>query len=184
MPDDAGKPSETEQLRRRLTRLEIRAKEASAAEPRARTAAAGSAAGAVALFLSLSLPWAREEVPFAFDISDEGVPSMYGVRASATGWDVLAASFEDERLLLAAAFTVLLVLLAVAVCAVVTWSRVLFVTVQVLAAAAPLLFLFSWPRNNGDLAAGPGLAAAVFACAVLVLSARLAAHKDSRSPDR
>lgn len=186
MPRDPEKPAEVELIRKRLTKLEIRVRENAQAASRARVTTAGLAGGAVALFLSLSVPWVRDGGSRGFGISADGSPSFGDARGFATGWEMMGEAFAEAHWPLIAAFLALLALLVATAPGLLSEAKPLFMTVQVLAAVIPPLLLFAWPHggDGSDAAAGPGPTVVTAACVVIWSAAQWAKHDDSRFPDR
>ncbi|WP_017601686.1 hypothetical protein [Nocardiopsis lucentensis] len=109
---------EIAKLRKRLNRLETRVSMDAEAARRSRLTTGGLAGGAVALFLSLSLPW---------------------VEASFTGWEFLWDSIGERRWLVVVALIAVLVTLVFAVASLSAQGRGVLVAAQIAGWSVPAL---------------------------------------------
>ncbi|GHC71551.1 hypothetical protein GCM10007079_04030 [Nocardiopsis terrae] len=166
------RPSEIELLRQRLLRLEARAYRQEADAPRERARAAAFAAGAVALFLSMALPWVRDGGGLRF--VDDGVVSSSSLNGYATGWDLFGAAAREVHWPFALAFVVLLLLLLFSLGCFKEPSKGVLVTTVVLCVLTPALCLLGWFPSLGaaEDSMGSGVFVMLMACVVIGSCAR------------
>lgn len=174
MPDQE-KPAEFEALHKRLKRLEWSVEAERSEARRFRVGTAVLVAGAVALFVSLALPWIRgpRKDHVGFDVSatlgSQDLPLRVEPRGMMTGWEMLGAAIIDGRAVLAA-FVVILVLLALVAYALDSDREGLYTAVQACALLPALLLLVTWPRNpESSVVMGPG-PLVVFVAGVMILA--------------
>lgn len=168
------RPDEFEALHKRLKRLERSVESDRSEGRRFRVGTAVLVAGAVALLLSLALPWMRgpRKDGSGFDISatlgSQDLPLRLEPRGMMTGWEMLGAAITDGRAVLAA-FVVILVLLALVACALDSDREGLYSAVQACALLPALLLLVTWPRDpESSVVMGPG-PLIVFVAGVMIL---------------
>ena len=171
-------PSETERLRVRVNRLEMRLERLKGDAPSDRTTAAAFIGGTVALFLSLSLPWIREGG--GFRVFDDAVDALEPT-GYATGWDVLWGALDEGHGFFFLTLVLLLVQIGFAVGCQVKQNGFRLVTLMVLCALVPALSFVSWfwtgvPEE--DVAAASGVFVMLTASAVLGWAAYRSWHED------
>ncbi|WP_017603657.1 hypothetical protein [Nocardiopsis alkaliphila] len=169
-----GRPDEFEALQKRLKRLEWSVESDRSEARRLRVGNAVLVAGAVALFVSLALPWMRgpRRNHAGFDapatLGSEDLPLRLEARGVMTGWEVLGAAITEGRAVLAV-FVVVLVLLALVAYALDSDREGLYTAVQACALLPTLLFLPTWPRDpESSVVMGPG-PLVVFVAGVMIL---------------
>ena len=164
-------PDEFARLRKRVERLERQVKWEREQAPAERARAATLAAGAVALFLSMALPWVREGGGVRF--SEEGALSARSLDGYATGWLLLGGALEEGRWLFLLAFAALLLLVGFSLTCLHGAFRGDLKTTVVLAVLTPVLYFVARLSSvpDEDVSAGSGVFVMVVACAVIGLSA-------------
>lgn len=172
-------PSETERLRVRVNRLEMRLQRLNGDAPSDRTTAAAFLGGTVALFLSPSLPWIREGGGFRVH-NDAGVgaldPSGY-----ATGWDVLWGALAEGHGLFFLNLALLLFQIGFAVGCHFKQNGFRLVTLMVLCGLVPFLSFVAWfwaGVPGEDVAPASGVFVMLVASAVLGWAAYRSWHED------
>lgn len=173
-----GGPSETERLRQRLLRVETRLERLRGQAPSDRTTSAAFTAGAVALFLSMALPWVRSGGGVDFTGTGEVIadhPSGLG-----TGWNLLVAGIAEAQGLFVLSLGCLLALCGFAVSCHFTQSRFNLVATMVLCALVPVLFFVAWIASGTFEGVGPGSGVMVMlvSCGLLGWAAYRAWHQD------
>lgn len=162
-------------LSRRLDALERRVRDHEEGAARTRVAAGGLGGGAVALFLSLHLPWVRGDGGVVPRFDEEGALHVRSERrAEGTGWELMDAAIADGQWMFG---LTVLVMLAVSVLAFVGLAgdrRGVFVAIQIAGWAVPVLLLLFWP-GGGEVTDPPetagGVWVAVFASALVATTA-------------
>ncbi|RKS07226.1 hypothetical protein DFP74_2888 [Nocardiopsis sp. Huas11] len=177
MVDTNGGDAESElRLSRRLDALERRVGDGEQGVTRTRLAAGGLGAGAVALFLSLYLPWVRGEGGQGPWYDEDGNLRLRteDVRAEGTGWELLGAAIGEGQWLFVLSVLVLLLTSVLAFVGLFKDGRGVFVATQVAAWSVPVLLLISWP-SSGEVSDPPGTGggvwAAVFGCVFVAMTA-------------
>lgn len=172
-------PRETERLRVRVNRLEMRLQRLNGDAPSDRTTAAAFLGGTVALFLSPSLPWIREGGGFRVH-NDAGVgaldPSGY-----ATGWDVLWGALAEGHGLFFLNLALLLFQIGFAVGCHFKQNGFRLVTLMVLCGLVPFLSFVAWfwaGVPDEDVAPASGVFVMLVASAVLGWAAYRSWHED------
>lgn len=179
-----AKQEGSDELRKRLDRLERLMPIREVRERRLRLGTVAMATGATALFVSLSLPWLRgprkDESGFNVDLTlgSEEFPLRLEPRGMMTGWEMFGAAVTDTRaaLVLFAAF---LLILALTLYALVSDDGRFHIAVQV--CAFPTLFLLPilWPVGpESSVVTGPGAIVAFLACLMVGTGAVLAKPDD------
>lgn len=179
-----AKQEGSDELRKRLDRLERLTSTREVNEPRLRLGTAAMVAGAVALFVSLSLPWLRgpRKDGAGFDVAptlgSEELPLRLEPRGMMTGWEVFGAAVTDTRAVLAV-FVAFLLILALTLHTLVSDDGRLHIAVQVCAFSTPFLLPILWPTDpESTVVAGPGAIVAFVACLVVGTGAALAKPDD------
>lgn len=172
-------PSETERLRARVNRLEMRLKRLNGDAPSDRTTATAFVGGTVALFLSPALPWIREGG--GFHVHSEGGVGALDPNGYATGWDVLWGALDEGHGFFFLTLALLLVQIGFAVGCQVKQNGFRLVTLMVLCALVPALTFVSWfwtgvPEE--DVAAASGVFVMLTASALLGWAAYRSWHED------
>ncbi|WP_017542744.1 hypothetical protein [Nocardiopsis prasina] len=176
--------SETDKLRKRLNRLEVGHQRRVQEESRARAVTAGLSGGAVALFLSMSLPWVRGGTDLRYEVpgdaDDAGdasrVLSLGQDQAVATGWELLGVGALTWIILPA------LVLAVLALVGLFVSVRGLSLFTVFFAAVPPVLSMLPWPQSASveGTSVGPGLGVMLVGCLVVGLSSYRSTHDGSR----
>ncbi|MFE9246352.1 hypothetical protein [Nocardiopsis sp. NPDC006938] len=178
----AEQPSETAALRKRLNRLEAEFDKHTLQEARARAVTAGLSSGAVALFLSMSLPWvrsgtearysARTDAPTGDWWKSDSSLWLGGDQSVATGWELFGAGVMPLFFFSVAVLGVLAVLGLFVEARGLSLSTAWFSVVPVL--LAPV----TWPvyARTTSMEAGPGVTVALVACLVVAVAAYRASH--------
>ncbi|MBR8744382.1 hypothetical protein [Nocardiopsis sp. MG754419] len=185
--NDQDGPSETERLRLRVVRLEMRLATLAGDAPSDRTTSAALTGGTVALFLSPALPWVREGG--GFRVFRDGTLGALEPTGYATGWDVLWGALEGEHVLLLATLGALLSQIGFAVGCHFKQDGFRLATLMALCALVPALFFVSWLWSGvpADGAPGAGVFVMLVASAVLAWASYRSWHQDhvvGRSPGR
>lgn len=177
-------PDELRELRKRLDRLERLTWAREADERRLRLGTVAMAVGAVALFVSLALPWLRgprkDESGFNVDLTlgSEEFPLRLEPRGLMTGWEMFGAAITDTRAILAV-FVAVLLILALTLYALISDDRRFHIAVQVCAFPAPFLLPMVWPTDpESSVVVGPGAIVAFLACLMVGAGATLAKPDD------
>lgn len=177
-------PDELRELRERLDRLERLTWRLDADERRLRLGTVAMAVGAVALFVSLALPWLRgpRKDGSGFDVSptlgSEDLPLRLEPRGLMTGWEMFGAAITDTRAILTV-FVAVVLILALTLYALVMDDGRLHVVVQVCAFPTPFLLLIFWPTDSeSSVVTGPGAVVAFLACLMVGTGAALAKPDD------
>lgn len=172
------------ELRNRLDRLERLTWRLDADERRLRTGTAALAVGAGALFTSLALPWLRgpRKDGSGFDVpptlGSEGLPLRLEPRGLMTGWEMFGAAVTDTRAILVA-FVAILLILGLALGAMISDGRGLYLAAQVCAFVTPFLLPMLWPTDpESSVVVGPGAVVAFLACLVVGMGTTLAKPDD------
>lgn len=171
-------PSETERLRVRVNRLEMRLQRLNGDAPSDRTTAAAFIGGTVALFLSPSLPWIREGG--GFRVFDDAVDALEPT-GYATGWDVLWGAPEAEHWLFFLSLALLLLQVGFAVGCHFRQSGFRLVALMVLCGLVPLLVFVAWFWSGTpaeDVVPASGVFVMLVASAVLGWAAYRSWHED------
>ncbi|SIO89830.1 hypothetical protein [Nocardiopsis sp. JB363] len=177
-------PGELRELRKRLDRMERLTWAREADERRFRLGTVAMAVGAVALFVSLALPWLRgpRKDGSGFDIAptlgSEDLPLRLEPRGLMTGWEMFGAAITDTRAILAV-FVAVLLILALTLYALISDDRRFHIAVQVCAFPAPFLLPMVWPTDpESSVVVGPGAIVAFLACLMVGAGATLAKPDD------
>ena len=172
------------ELRKRLDRLERLTWAREADERRLRLGTVAMAVGAVALFVSLALPWLRgprkDESGFNVDLTlgSEDFPLRLEPRGLMTGWEMFGAAITDTRAILAV-FVAVVLILALTLYALISDDRRFHIAVQVCAFPAPFLLPMVWPTDpESSVVVGPGAIVAFLACLMIGVGATLAKPDD------
>lgn len=172
-------PSETERLRVRVNRLEMRLARLNGDAPSDRTTAAAFIGGTVALFLSPSLPWIREGG--GLRVPNDGGVSAREPSGYATGWDVLWGGLSEGHGLFFLTIALLLLQVGFAVGCHFEQNGFRLVTLMVLCGLVPLLSFVAWFWTgvpDEDVAPASGVFVMLVACAVLGWAAYRSWHED------
>lgn len=173
MPNNSpDEPSEIELLRERLHRLELRAHLRKADAPKDRTLKGAFAFGALALFLSPALPWARSGGGTRFLADGTVGPGATG--GHATGWNVFGAALTEANLVFLLVCVSLLTLIRLSLSCLKGTSRRVLVSTVVFSALTPALFFLGWlpSLTTNDVFAGSGVFVMVVACTAIGWAAR------------
>ncbi|GAA1075500.1 hypothetical protein GCM10009642_08940 [Nocardiopsis metallicus] len=164
---------EVAELRKRFHLLASKVDRHRAEASRERILVAALSSGAVALFLSMALPWVRDGGGLGFSAS-EGAARSRPLGGYATGWDVFGAALGEPRWLYMLAFVALLVLFFFSLTCLKGTSKGMLVTTVVLSALTPVLYFLAWFPMLSDEAesAGSGVFVMVVACAAIGWAAR------------
>ncbi|GAB2482426.1 hypothetical protein [Nocardiopsis aegyptia] len=177
-----GRPDELHRLRNRMAALEQRVAHNEVGALHARVVTGGLGAGAMALLLSLSLPWVRGG-GFGPSFDDDGDLTLgSSARSMGTGWELLAEAYEDGRWLILVALVAVLLTAALAFAGLFSGSRGVHVAVQAAGWALPVLLLLAWPHDSGPEAGGGPMMAAV-AGVVVALAAFWAVSEIDRTAE-
>ncbi|KOX14219.1 hypothetical protein [Nocardiopsis sp. NRRL B-16309] len=154
-------PDELHRLRNRMAALEQRVAHNEVGTLHARVVAGGLGAGAMALLLSLSLPWVRGG-GFGPSFDEDGELSLgSSARSVGTGWELLSTAFDDGWWLLVTGLVAVLLTAALAFAGLFGARRGVHVAVQAAGLTLPVLLLLAWPHGSDpEAGGGPMMAAA------------------------
>jgi hypothetical protein len=158
-------------LKKRLNLLEMKVKHDKSDAPVERALTSTYAAGAVALFLSMALPWVRSGGGLRF--SEEGMISGRSLDVYATGWLLFGEAVGEGQWLFILTFVVLLALLCFSLICLHGAAKGALVTTTTLSILTPVLYFVAWFPSLSDksMSAGSGVFVMVVACAMIGLSA-------------
>jgi hypothetical protein len=181
--DRTGLPDEIQRLRTRMTVLEQRVAHNEEAVPRSRAVAGGLGGGAMALLLSLSLPWVRGG-GLGPGFGDDGGMRFYeDPRSVGTGWELLSSAFDDGRWLLVCGLVAVLLTALLAFAALFTERRGVHSAVGAAGWTLPVLLVLVWPHASSGPGVGGGPWVAAVASVVVALAGFWATSEIDRAKE-